>query len=184
MFWLYIKKCLLFSLILLIIRSLLFQSGGNWIWWERNAKKSIGWLLMDSTGQGQKRWVRADSSRELHPHFSLPVSAHLTFQYLVIDLCVTDVTDVCKRLAGSPSFCWCQQFEVSNDDCLGWHTTIWLAYGPGERREGESGIQENFRPRLEHECCWPQVWEESCTNTTTSTSTSVSRLGWLWRLPT
>ena len=43
----------------------------------------------------------------------------LTFQYLVIDLCVTDVTDVCKRLAGCPSFCWCQQFEASNDDCLG-----------------------------------------------------------------
>ena len=52
---------------------------------------------MDSTGQGQKRWVIV---AEIVLHLSSSLKSPVSFQYLVIDLCVTDVTDVCKRLAG------------------------------------------------------------------------------------
>ena len=66
-------------------------------------RQKVNWVTVDGLHWTGTEEV-GDSKIVTSPDFSLPVSqSPLTFQYLVIDLCVTDVTDVCKRLAGRPS---------------------------------------------------------------------------------
>ena len=60
-------------------------------------RQKVNWVTVDGlhwTGTEEVGEVRGQIS--VHTVFQSPLS----FQYLVIDLCVTDVTDVCKRLAG------------------------------------------------------------------------------------